>query len=164
MYYRPLEITNHQVSGIGWSLRAMRLPKKQNRVTSVNEDLELAAKLVKAGPDHAKFARGIVVHAELTMQIGWMLHLETYNVGVTTLSTTSAMHNELCGLSGVELAEKKQAELPERIYTRSLTMNYQALRNIYRQRRNHAHPDWTIFCDWVETLPHFEYLIFPAAA
>lgn len=32
------------------------------------------------------------------------------------------------------------------------------LRQIYHQRRNHELPDWQEFCDWIETLPHSEWI------
>lgn len=37
----------------------------------------------------------------------------------------------------------------------SMTTNYQQLKTIYKQRRNHKLKEWHIFCDWVEGLPHF---------
>ena len=39
--------------------------------------------------------------------------------------------------------------------TAAMTTNYQQLKTIYQQRRNHALPDWQTFCDWIETLPRF---------
>lgn len=36
-----------------------------------------------------------------------------------------------------------------------MTTNYRQLKTIYQQRRNHALPDWQIFCDWIESLPRF---------
>lgn len=36
-----------------------------------------------------------------------------------------------------------------------MTTNYLQLKTIYQQRRNHALPDWQVFCDWIETLPMF---------
>ena len=39
--------------------------------------------------------------------------------------------------------------------TAAMTTNYRQLKTIYQQRRNHALPDWQMFCDWIETLPHF---------
>ena len=39
--------------------------------------------------------------------------------------------------------------------TAGMTTNYQQLKTIYQQRRNHALPDWQMFCDWIETLPRF---------
>lgn len=39
--------------------------------------------------------------------------------------------------------------------TARMTTNYQQLKTIYQQRRNHRLPEWQTFCDWVETLPMF---------
>ena len=39
--------------------------------------------------------------------------------------------------------------------TAAMTTNYRQLKTIYQQRRNHALPDWQIFCDWIESLPRF---------
>ena len=163
MSYKPLLVRELKVVGLGDSLRAMRLPKDKQKETSLEDDLQLARKLIKAGPDHAKFTRGILVYAELHMQVGWMIEFETYRHGVECLSTSSSMHNELIATSGAELAAEKQAGLQEKVYTRICTMSYQALRAMYRARRNHRHPDWQIFChDFVEKLPYFNSLIMPS--
>ena len=42
---------------------------------------------------------------------------------------------------------------------RTWTANYQVLRNIYFQRRNHKLKEWHDFCDVIKTLPHGEELI-----
>lgn len=42
--------------------------------------------------------------------------------------------------------------------TARMTTNYQQLKTIYQQRRNHRLPEWQTFCDWCETLPSFKYL------
>lgn len=39
--------------------------------------------------------------------------------------------------------------------TSGMTTNYLQLKTVYQQRRNHALPDWQVFCDWIETLPRF---------
>jgi hypothetical protein len=42
--------------------------------------------------------------------------------------------------------------------TSRMTTNYQQLKTIYAQRRNHRLPEWQTFCDWIETLPMFKEL------
>ena len=43
---------------------------------------------------------------------------------------------------------------------RTITFNYENLRNIYFQRRNHKLTEWQRqFCDWIKTLPYAEELI-----
>lgn len=41
-----------------------------------------------------------------------------------------------------------------------MTTNYRCLKNIHAQRRNHRIPDWHTVCDWIETLPLAEGLIY----
>lgn len=42
--------------------------------------------------------------------------------------------------------------------TARMTTNYQQLKTMYFQRRNHKLPEWQEFCDWCEKLPHFKKL------
>lgn len=50
--------------------------------------------------------------------------------------------------------------LPESwLQTRTVTLNYENLRNIYSQRKNHRLTEWHSFCDWVKTLPYAGELI-----
>lgn len=43
--------------------------------------------------------------------------------------------------------------------TARMTTNYRQLKTIYSQRRNHRLPEWRAFCEWIETLPHAEFII-----
>lgn len=45
------------------------------------------------------------------------------------------------------------------LQTRTVTMNYENLRNMYFARRNHKLSEWHVFCDWIKTLPYGEELI-----
>ncbi len=50
--------------------------------------------------------------------------------------------------------------LPESwLQTRTVTMNYEILRNIYSQRKHHRLTEWHQFCDWIKTLPYGQELI-----
>ena len=51
--------------------------------------------------------------------------------------------------------------LPESwLQTRTVTMNYENLLNMYHQRKSHKLTEWSkSFCDWVKTLPYAEELI-----
>lgn len=45
--------------------------------------------------------------------------------------------------------------LPESwLQTRTVTMNYENLLNMYHQRKNHRLSEWHQFCDWIESLPY----------
>ena len=43
--------------------------------------------------------------------------------------------------------------------TRTCTMNYETLINIYHARKNHKLAEWHTLCDWIETLPYAAELI-----
>ena len=42
--------------------------------------------------------------------------------------------------------------------TRNVMMNYEALANIYKSRKNHKLDEWREFCKWIETLPYSELI------
>lgn len=51
--------------------------------------------------------------------------------------------------------------LPESyLQTRTVTMNYENLYSIVRQRKGHKLTEWSQFIDWVHTLPYSSELIF----
>ncbi|MBQ7266079.1 MAG: hypothetical protein IJS61_08280 [Firmicutes bacterium] len=54
-------------------------------------DLSLAKRLCKAGPDHRKFVRQIFVSLDITAPIYWWKEYDTYKVG-TVANSTSTMH------------------------------------------------------------------------
>ena len=54
-------------------------------------DLKLAVKLCKAGSDHRKFMRQIIVSADILAPLYWWKEFDTYKVG-TTANSTSTMH------------------------------------------------------------------------
>jgi ferritin len=43
--------------------------------------------------------------------------------------------------------------------TRTVTLNYETLVNIYFARKDHKLDEWHTFCDWVKTLPYAKELI-----
>lgn len=43
-------------------------------------------------------------------------------------------------------------------YTRTTSMNYEVLKNIYHSRKNHRLSEWQQMCDWIETLPYSEMI------
>lgn len=43
--------------------------------------------------------------------------------------------------------------------TAGFTTNYQQLKTMYYQRKNHRLPEWRTFCEWIEKLPMFNDLV-----
>ena len=54
-------------------------------------DITLASKLAKAGTDHRKFLRQIIVSMDITAPLYWWKEFDTYKVG-TVANSTSTMH------------------------------------------------------------------------
>lgn len=42
---------------------------------------------------------------------------------------------------------------------RTLMLNYQVLKHMYRARKNHKLDEWVYFCKWIETLPYAKELV-----
>ena len=56
------------------------------------DDLNLAYKLITAGPEHRKFMRQIMVSVDITAPLYWWKEFDTYKVG-TVANSTSTMHS-----------------------------------------------------------------------
>lgn len=122
-------------------------------------DLDLLQGLVKAGDEHAKVCRGIIVWARITAPIYWWCEEETYRAGHERLMSASTMHIDCKGMSGEEL-QRAKAEMPMgKELAKVDCFSYQCLRNIYRQRKNHRLQEWHQFCKWIESLPMAAELI-----
>jgi hypothetical protein len=181
-----MKIKTLEISGFHSALEALRLPYSlpprsigtnsidlsgsvnneiDNVITNINvvsvnkKDLNLLSTLVKRGPEHAKVLRGIVVYAKITAPIYIWCEIETYTVGHYRLSSESTMHTDCKGLSGEELQLAKASIPMGKELTKVDMFNYQSLRNIYFQRRNHRLPEWHEFCDYITTLPYAKELI-----
>ena len=176
------------------------------------KDLELAQRLIKAGPEHRKFLRQIFVSFDITAPFYWWKEFDTYKVG-TVANSCSTMHKLTSypididnfeiedfnpdlifwtndnGDSPVDYEIKDHIEdhmffleklrqkyletkdkrywkelvrwLPEGwLQKRTITLNYENLRSMYSQRKNHKLSEWHYFCDWIKTsLPYAEELI-----
>ncbi|MCD7776299.1 MAG: hypothetical protein LUH54_02880 [Firmicutes bacterium] len=158
-------------------------------------DLSLAVRLRRAGSDHRKFLRQIIVSADITAPIYWWKEFDTYKVG-TVANSTSTMHKihskeferddfshdhmsegALSALDTLidylEATRKKYVDTKDKSYwydliqllpssynqTRTVTMNYENLINMYFARRNHKLEEWHTFTDWIMTLPYAHELI-----
>lgn len=122
-------------------------------------DLELLERLVKAGDEHAKVLRGVVVWARVKAPVYWWCEEETYRAGHERLMSESTMHIDCRGLSGEEL-QRAKAEMGMGKELQKVDMfSYQCLRNIWKQRKGHRLPEWHEFCKWIESLPLAEELI-----
>lgn len=169
-----MEIETLEIAGFVSALKALRLSygKEERSASQVDirefggmgleetwavdvdpRDLELLQKLVKAGDEHAKVLRGVIVWVRVTAPVYWWCEQETYRAGHERLMSSSTMHIDCKGLSGEELQKAKAAIPMGKELTKIDFFSYQALRRIWQQRKNHRLPEWHVFCKWIESLP-----------
>lgn len=175
-------------------------------------DEDLAMRLAKGGPVHAKYRRQLPVHVKVTAPLYWWKEFETYRNGVcpnpTDIETNSCstMHTiekreftledfscehlrpfaletlrkdiiklnyyrntylyggDDFGVDGKYITfEPKDKDIWWQLIqllpssynqTRSLSMNYEVLANMYEWRRTHKLDEWHTFCNWIEELPY----------
>ena len=105
-----MKFENTDVWGFAHALRGMRNPKNSwNQSDSWHlsfddpdfskcggywigpKDMKLAQTLIKAGPEHRKFLRQIIVSVDITAPLYWWKEFDTYKVG-TVANSTSTMH------------------------------------------------------------------------
>ena len=97
-----LEITNTSVMNLENAMRGARNPLNswarsdsaydadRNYILGEN-DIGLGMRLCRAGSDHRKFIRQIIVSADITAPLYWWKEFDTYKVG-TVANSTSTMH------------------------------------------------------------------------
>ena len=176
-----------EVFGMESAARAMRNPleswHKSDSYWGNNEyslesyvlgenDLELMQRLIKAGTEHRKFLRQIIVSVDITAPLYWWKEFDTYKVGIVA-NSTSTMHKlastpitmdcfengemiysftiaelEMNRLKYLETKDKNEwkrliVNLPESwLQTRTVTMNYENVRTMIHQRTNHKLIEW----------------------
>lgn len=97
-----LKVTNVSVMNLENAMRGARNPLNswarsdsyynENHEYILGEnDLSLAKRLCKAGSDHRKFIRQIMVSIDITAPLYWWKEYDTYKVG-TVANSTSTMH------------------------------------------------------------------------
>lgn len=197
-----IRIDNLEIYGIDAAMRGMRNPmnswhKNDTKNNWIGKnDMQLLLQLTKAGPDHRKVLRQMMISCDITAPLYWWKEFDTYKVGVTT-NSTSTMH-KLCSreltvhdfsfedmhdnefIVNVVLdnlntrirdykADMKQNKSLWRTIiqllpcaynqTRTVTMNYENVMNIYRQRRHHKLSEWQEFCAYMyDNLVYFKDL------
>lgn len=152
-----------------------------------DKDYKRANKLASTpiGSGHDQFLTSIIVQFDLTFPLKTWVELQRYHF-IDFCSSMSTMHKiskmnleKSCN----QYVDKKILDILKELiynynenptnenfykliynipsgfeYTARLTTNYRQLKTIYSQRKNHRLPDWHIFCEWIEELPHSEWL------
>ena len=117
-----MKITNTEVYGFEASLRGMRNPMNSWHLqdTSANNigvnDMDLAKRLIKAGPEHCKFLRQIQVWADFDMPLYWWSEFDTYKFN--TKNSCSTMHKLFNTKKEIELIERAGVIIEDKEYTK----------------------------------------------
>lgn len=154
-------------------------------------DLRLAQTLIKAGSEHRKFLRQIFVSVDIIAPLYWWKEFDTYKVGTVANSTSTMhklastpitkdcfecpdlimtsfiMYLEELRKMYVDTKDKATwkkliVNLPESwLQTRTVTMSYENILSMIRQRKNHKLTEWSkSFIDWTRSLPYANELLF----
>lgn len=201
-----------KVEGFEPALHGMRLPLKSfNKADSYYDDnnnyiigpndYDLIKRLWKAGSEHRKAIRQIVVWVNISAPRYFFQEWDTYKIG-TAANSESTMHtllredfdrnnfewpsfnnsdwdieasfndyidllktvrdraNESKGQDKEYYHQILKGLLPESfIQKRTVSLNYETLATMYRQRKNHRLPQWSKdFVSWINTLPYPELI------
>lgn len=197
-----IRIDNLQIYGIESAMRGMRNPMNSWHLNDTHgnnigpNDMKLLLQLTKAGPDHRKVLRQMMISCDITAPLYWWKEWDTYKVGVTT-NSTSTMH-KLCSREltvhdfsfedmhdnefivnvvldnlNTRIRDYKEGmkqnkglwrtiiQLLPSAYnqTRTITMSYENVLNMYKQRRHHKLQEWRDFCTYMyDNLAYFDRL------
>lgn len=96
-----MKFENTEVYGFKRALHGMRNPleswakndtaEENGEVTIGANDMGLCKRLIRAGSEHRKFMRQIMVSVDITAPLYWWKEFDTYKVG-TVANSTSTMH------------------------------------------------------------------------
>lgn len=97
-----------------------------------------------------------VLMQDYIIQRNWVTILDILNnLRDTYLTLKENGEKELASLVWKELIRMLPSSW---LQTRTITMNYENLLNMYYQRKHHKLTEWHDYCDWIETLPYAQEL------
>lgn len=170
-----MEVKNIKTAFVEDSLEFAGLPYEKGKPKTAT----LTALANASQRSHGKFLRQMMISFVATAPTYWWIEFDTYKIGTTRMST-STMHTLTKGVSensfepllkpeSVQEINKLIAEgdllavkavLPASFrYTSFVTMNYEVLRNIYRDRLTHKLHQWREFITSFNDIPYFNDFI-----
>ena len=109
------------------------------------------------------------VSSQSTMHKITKFDLDEAYIGYVDKRVVEIMKEKVAGYNAIEdkACEQAKETYLEILYTNPcgmqltarMTTNYQQLKTIYYQRKTHRLPEWIAFCEWIESLPHAEFII-----
>ena len=181
-------VTNVNIYGLEKAIKRSKYPMATD-ITKLNADLtDTAIKLAQSpsGSAHDNWLCGIVVDMDVTFTVKAWTEAERYH-WFEIISSQSTMHritkfdldkafigyvdHRIVAIMKEKIKGYNENPTPETyleiLYscptgiklTAGISTNYQQLKTIYFQRKEHRLPEWREFCKWIETLPHAELII-----
>ena len=180
-------ISNWEVYGLLDSINASKYPMSTDTGKCTADITDRVNTLASADPGtgHDQFLTGIVVQFDLTLTVKAWTEAQRYHF-LDFVSSQSTIHritkfdldSSYIGYTDPRMVEimkelvaaykdNPTAENYLRVLysnpvgfqlTARMTTNYRQLKTIYKQRRNHRLPEWRMFCEWIERLPHSEMI------
>lgn len=180
-------VDNWKVFGLEDSIKASKYPMSVD-LEKLNCDITAQTRKLascQTGTGHDQFLTGIVVQFDLTLSIKCWVEAQRYHF-LDFVSSQSTMHriakmdiinncngyvtreaiDNLLVLTRQYNDEPTAENYLKVLYniptgfelTARMTTNYRQLKTIYQQRKNHRLPEWRSFCEWIEELPHSEFI------
>lgn len=183
-----MKVENLQVYGLENSFRVSKFPmlaKTEKANTDITDRIKKLSSAPK-GSGHDNFLKGIVVQFDLTFSNKAWVEAERYHF-FDFVSSQSTMHciskmdirdccneyvtletiNEVERLKSNYLADPTAENYLRLLYnvpsgfqlTAGMTTNYQQLKTIYSQRKDHRLPEWRNFCKWLKDNLPYSFLV-----
>jgi len=182
-----MKVENVKVYGLENAIRCSKFPMAVNTEDVNSEVTKTVINLGNSdiGSGHGQFLVGIIVQFDLTFTNKAWVELQRYHF-IDFISSQSTMHklssfdfdgqyNKYVDQRMIDIMEelkdtynttKDKEDYLRLLYsnpsgfelTAGMTTNYQQLKTMYFQRKNHRLPEWREFCEWVKTLPMFNEL------
>lgn len=183
-------VNNVKIYGLENSFRVSKFPMQVD-ASKCNEDYTERIEILgtsNRGSGHDNFLKGIIVQFDLSFTIKAWTEAERYH-WFDIVSSQSTMHKiasmdfdhcfckyvtenikaEMKRLQDIYNETNSQEDYLALLYnaptgtilTAGMTTNYQQLKTIYDQRKNHRIPEWRELCKWMETLPYSEFITTP---
>ena len=138
-----MQIITKEIAGFIPALHGMRSPMnswylndsyiKNEKVFIGPNDMNLAKRLIKAGPEHCKFLRQIQVWADFDMPLYWWSEFDTYKFN--TKNSCSTMHKLFNAKKGIELSDFVFSEEEKPVLT-FIISELNSLREKYLQTKD----------------------------
>lgn len=180
-------VNNVEVFGLERSFKESKYPMSVATEECRGEYTKTIERLAKSpkGSAHDNFLKGILVRFDLTFTVKAWTEAERYHwfeivSSQSTMHRISEMNYDECMIEYVtentvnemkRLLETYNENPTSENYlmllyncpvgiklTAGMSTNYQQLKTIYAQRKNHKLPEWRAFCEWIKTLPYSELI------